>query len=298
MTKIESGGWSFRLAKEFICNVIPPRIFTGRKSFIGFLFFFLLVLSSSAWSQNSVSNTGDMEGILKRGELRIAITAVDQPPFYFVDRNGKLAGYDIDIANKMAEELGVKLVISRDAPSFNDLVTLVASGKVDLAVSKLSKTLSRAKTVKFSVPYMTFRQGLLFNRLQLAKVTSEGQVNNYIRNYKGTIGVIANSSYANYAKTNFPHAVIKEYQTWDDAVQALVNGDVLSVYRDELEIKKVLASIPQSAIAFKPVYFTDLTDPIAVAVKSDNSQLLYWVNFFLENQKKMTADELLTTYSR
>lgn len=298
MTKIESGGWSFRLAKEFICNVIPPRIFTGRKSFIGFLFFFLLVLSSSAWSQNSVSNTGDMEGILKRGELRVAITAVDQPPFYFVDRNGKLAGYDIDIANKMAEELGVKLVISRDAPSFNDLVTLVASGKVDLAVSKLSKTLSRAKTVKFSVPYMTFRQGLLFNRLQLAKVTSEGQVNNYIRNYKGTIGVIANSSYANYAKTNFPHAVIKEYQTWDDAVQALVNGDVLSVYRDELEIKKVLASIPQSAIAFKPVYFTDLTDPIAVAVKSDNSQLLYWVNFFLENQKKMTADELLTTYSR
>ena len=275
-----------------------PRIFTGRKSFIGFFFFFLLVLSSSAWSQNSVSNTGDMEGILKRGELRVAITAVDQPPFYFVDRNGKLAGYDIDIANKMAEELGVKLVISRDAPSFNDLVTLVASGKVDLAVSKLSKTLSRAKTVKFSVPYMTFRQGLLFNRLQLAKVTSEGQVNNYIRNYKGTIGVIANSSYANYAKTNFPHAVIKEYQTWDDAVQALVNGDVLSVYRDELEIKKVLASIPQSAIAFKPVYFTDLTDPIAVAVKSDNSQLLYWVNFFLENQKKMTADELLTTYSR
>ncbi|MBQ1833147.1 MAG: amino acid ABC transporter substrate-binding protein [Treponema sp.] len=275
-----------------------PRIFTGRKSFIGFFFFFLLVLSSSAWSQNSVSNTGDMEGILKRGELRVAITAVDQPPFYFVDRNGKLAGYDIDIANKMAEELGVKLVISRDAPSFNDLVTLVASGKVDLAVSKLSKTLSRTKTVKFSVPYMTFRQGLLFNRLQLAKVTSEGQVNNYIRNYKGTIGVIANSSYANYAKTNFPHAVIKEYQTWDDAVQALVNGDVLSVYRDELEIKKVLASIPQSAIAFKPVYFTDLTDPIAVAVKSDNSQLLYWVNFFLENQKKMTADELLTTYSR
>ena len=44
-----------------------------------------------------------MEGILKRGELRVAITAVDQPPFYFVDMNGKLAGYDIDIANKMAE---------------------------------------------------------------------------------------------------------------------------------------------------------------------------------------------------
>ena len=198
----------------------------------------------------------------------------------------------------MADELGVKLVISRDAPAFNDLVTQVAAGKADLAVSKLSKTLTRAKTVKFSTPYMVFKQGLLFNRLQLAKVASESEVNNFVRNYKGTIGVIANSSYANYAKTNFPHATIKEFKTWDDAVQALINGEVLSVYRDELEIKKVLSSIPQSSLTLKPIYLKDLTDPIAIAVGRDNSQLLYWVNFFLENQKQMTADELLSTYSR
>ena len=197
----------------------------------------------------------------------------------------------------MADELGVKLVITRDAPSFNDLVTLVSSGKADLAVSKLSKTLTRSKTVKFSTPYMTFRQGLLFNRLQLAKVASESEVKNYVRNYTGTIGVIANSSYANYAKINFPNAVIKEYQTWEEAVEALVNGEVLSVYRDELEIKKVLSSVPQSALSFKPMYFKDLTDPIAIAVKSENTQLLYWVNFFLESQKKMTAEEILSTYS-
>ena len=279
-------------------------LFTGggffrRKRLFRIVFSFLLLfLTSGLWSQTSSNNTEtDIEGILKRGELRVVITAVDQPPFYFVDKNGKLAGYDIDIATKIAEELDVKLVISRDAPAFNDLVTLVASGKADLAISKLSKTLTRAKTVKFSTPYMTFKQGLLFNRLQLAKVASEGEVNNYIRNYKGTIGVIANSSYANYAKINFPQATIKEYKTWDDAVNALINGEVLSVYRDELEIKKVLASIPQSSLTLKPVYFKDLTDPIAIAVGKDNSQLLYWVNFFLESQKKMTADELLSTYS-
>ena len=77
----------------------------------------------------------------------------------------------------------------------------------------------------------------------------------------------------------------------------MTNGEVLSVYRDELEIKKVLSSIPQSSLTLKPVYFTDLTDPIAIAVKKDNSQLLYWVNIFLENQKKMTADEILSTYT-
>ena len=260
---------------------------------------FLLLASIFIFSAaGQSSNTdGDIEGILKRGELKVAITAVDQPPFYFVDKNGKLTGYDIDLAAKMAEELGVKLVITRDAPAFNDLVTLVASGKADLAVSKLSRTLSRSKTVKFSIPYMTFKQGLLFNRLQLAKVASESEVNNYVRDYKGTIGFIAKSSYANYAKSNFPFAQVKEFPTWDAAVKALTNGEVLSIYRDELEIKKVLSSIPQAALTLKPLYFTDLTDPIAIAVKNENSQLLYWVNIFLESQQKMTADEILSIYA-
>ena len=262
-----------------------------------FMVLFLMLASFAGVQAVFAESNDDIEGILRRGKLVVAITAVDQPPFYFVDKNGKLTGYDIELASKTAEELGVKLEITRDAPAFNDLVTLVASGKADLAVSKLSRTLSRAKTVKFSTPYMTFKQGLLFNRLQLAKVASEEEINRYVRDYKGVIGVIANSSYANYAKINFPKAQIKEFPTWDAAVQALTNGEVLSVYRDELEIKKVLASIPQSSLTLKPLYFTDLTDPIAIAVKNENSQLLYWVNIFLENQKKMTADEILTTYA-
>ncbi|MBP5577211.1 MAG: amino acid ABC transporter substrate-binding protein [Treponema sp.] len=268
-------------------------------------FFFVLASAVFVWPQDSDSSSrtsdsnrySDIEAIISRGELRVAITEVDQPPFYFMDKNGKLSGYDIDLANKMAEELGVKLVITRDAPTFNDLIPLISSGKADLAISKLSRTLTRSKFVKFSTPYMTFRQGILFNRLQLAKVASEDSVNQFVRNYTGTIGVIAKSSYANYAKENFPKATATEYPSWNAAVDALTRGEVLSVYRDELEIKRVLASVPNSALLFKPIYFRDLTDPIAIAVKSSNTQLLYWVNIFLENQPKMTADQVLEKYA-
>lgn len=280
-------------------------------------FFFVLASAVFAWTQDSDSSSrtsdsnhhsdsnrysdsnhhSDIEEIISRGELRVAITEVDQPPFYFMDKNGKLSGYDIDLATKMAEELGVKLVITRDAPTFNDLIPLISSGKADLAISKLSRTLTRSKFVKFSTPYMTFRQGILFNRLQLAKVASEDSVNQFVRNYTGTIGVIAKSSYANYAKENFPKATATEYPSWNAAVDALTRGEVLSVYRDELEIKRVLASVPNSALLFKPIYFRDLTDPIAIAVKSSNTQLLYWVNIFLESQPKMTADQVLEKYA-
>ena len=91
-----------------------------RRLFSFGLIFFLsvLILPASIFAQTKNSD-GDIAGILARGELRVAITAVDQPPFYFVDRSGKLAGYDIDIATKMAEELGVH--ISTVPPDYHAL---------------------------------------------------------------------------------------------------------------------------------------------------------------------------------
>ncbi len=258
--------------------------------------FFSILLVFFTVSFVFAEQNDDIAGIIRKGELRVVITSTDQPPFYFVNKAGKLVGYDIDLATRIADELNVKLVISRDAPTFNDLVTLVSQDKADLAISKLSRTLSRAKIVKFSSPYMVFKQGLLFNRLQLAKVASESNVSKFVRNYDGTIGVIAKSSYVNYARENFPKAQIKEYKTWDDAVEALYKGEVLSIYRDELEIKKVLESVPNSSLLFKPIYFTDLTDPIAIAVKTESSQLLYWINIFLERENSVKPEEILKKY--
>jgi ABC-type amino acid transport substrate-binding protein len=78
----------------------------------------------------------------------------------------------------------------------------------------------------------------------------------------------------NYARENFPKAQVVEYPTWDGAVAAVISGEILAAYRDELEIRKTFDSLPNSAITLKPMYFTDLTDPIAIAVGYRNEQLL------------------------
>jgi ABC-type amino acid transport substrate-binding protein len=240
----------------------------------------------------------DMKGILENKDLVVAMTATDQAPFYFKDKNGDLAGFDLDLAVRIAKELGAKrLIINREAKSFNDVVTLVASGKADLAISKLSRTLPRAKFVKYSKPYIVLTQGLLFNRLQLAKKTTEENIRTFIRNLEGKIGVIQKSSYVGYAKENFPKAEIIEYPSWEAVVAAVTSGEILAAYRDDLEIRKVLDSVPNSGLTLKPMYFTDLTDPIAIAVKYDNLQLLSWINIFLEMQQiDMTSEELINRY--
>jgi polar amino acid transport system substrate-binding protein len=92
----------------------------------------------------------DIKAILDRGELIVAMTAGDQPPFYYVEPNGQLAGLDATLARDIASRLGVKVSFNRSPKSFNEVVELVAQGGADVAISKLSRTLVRAQMVRFT----------------------------------------------------------------------------------------------------------------------------------------------------
>ena len=105
------------------------------------------------------------------------------------------------------------------------------------------------------------------------------------------------SSYVGYARVNFPGAEIVEYQSWDDVINALYKGEVLAAYRDDLEISKILNSRSDATIKLKPVIFSDLTDPISIAVRYDRQQFLSWVNIFLESLSlDLNTEKLLDIY--
>jgi polar amino acid transport system substrate-binding protein len=108
----------------------------------------------------------DIQRIKERGEFVVAMTATDQPPFYYTNSKGAFAGLDVDVATAIATSLGVKVTFNRDAKSFGDLIPIISSGKADAAISKLSRTAARAQLVAFSNPYITFRQALILNRLE------------------------------------------------------------------------------------------------------------------------------------
>ena len=240
----------------------------------------------------------DIQRIKNRGKLIVAIHSIDQPPFFFVNKNNELTGLDVKIAKGIAENLGVKLEFNREAKSFNDLVDIVDRGEADMAISKLSRTLSRAQIINFSTPYITFRQALLLNRLELAKkAPTNDDIVPFVKDFTGKIGVIASSSYVNYAKKNFPRATVVEYPTWDDVVSAVFSGEILAGYRDEMEIKKIIKGRNDASLKVKSVIIKDVTDPIAIAVSRKDTQLLVWVNLYLENLNlNLDAEKLLNEY--
>lgn len=247
-------------------------------------------------SVNSLSP--DIQKIIDRGELIVVMTSSDNAPFFVENEKGKLAGLDIKIAQDLAQGLGVKLQINRSAKTFNEVVEIVAKGQADLAISKLSQTLKRVKTISFSHPYLTMRHSLLLNRIQLTKAAKNKDTVEFLKEFEGKIGVINGSSYEGFAKQKFPKATIVTYPSWEDVVKGAIQGDILAAYRDELEVKKIIINQPNVALNFKTVALKDTQDPIAIALPWSSHHLLEFVNLYLEiTNTDYTVNSLLEEYS-
>ncbi len=231
--------------------------------------------------------------IVTRGTLVVAVLGVDQPPF-FMSRSGALAGVDIDLADELAKKLGVSVQFDRDARTFDDVVQLLATGQADVAISKLSRTLPRAQVIRFSAPYISLRRALLINRVRFAELAKGRPLPEVVRDYRGTIGVVAGSAYAEYVRSDFPAAQVRSYPSWQATLDALNAGAVTAVYRDELAIKVVMQDDPSAPIRLRVATFDDLTDALAVGVPVSAPTLLAFVNQFLaERNKRLDVKSLL-----
>jgi ABC-type amino acid transport substrate-binding protein len=240
----------------------------------------------------------EIRAIRERGYIIFAMTAADQKPFFYEEQSGELIGLDVEIAYEIANRLGARAVFNRDAPSFDGVVMKVARKEADVALSKLSRTMRRAELIRYTKPYLVFRQALLVNRLEFAKIGPEESLPGYLAKFQGRLGVIKNSSYVNYAAANFPVARVETYDDWGQTVDALFSGKVLAVYRDEGEILIVNATRKDASMLMKPVFINDKQDPIAMAVAADAPVLQQWLNVFLEeyllqNSRELTVKRLV-----
>jgi ABC-type amino acid transport substrate-binding protein len=236
----------------------------------------------------------DIARILQRGELVVAMLGVDSPPFFFSVGNGQVAGTDVRMAEGLAQELNVSLRLDRSARTFNEVVEIVARGDADMGVSKLSRTLARAKTVRFSDPYLSLNHALILNRLEFAKLTRDKPLPAVIRGFTGSMAVIDRSSFADFAKRNFPRAQIKPYPSWEKAVDAVKRGEVVAAYRDEFEIRRLLKADPGLALTLRTVTLKDLEDTLGIVVGIGDSTLLAFVNQFLaQRTERLTAESVL-----
>jgi ABC-type amino acid transport substrate-binding protein len=108
---------------------------------------------------NSNTETDVLKKVQARGQLIVG-TQVPYEPFEFQNlTTGKYEGIDMEIAQKVADALNVTLVIQKS--DFDPLFASVQTGKIDMAISSITITADREKTVNFTEPYYMANQAVL-----------------------------------------------------------------------------------------------------------------------------------------
>ncbi|MEZ4622338.1 MAG: transporter substrate-binding domain-containing protein [Caldilineaceae bacterium] len=99
--------------------------------------------------------------VVERGVLRVGIRQ-DSQPFGFIDENGTLSGFDIDLAHEIARRwLGDGSAVEFIAVSLADRIPRLAAGDVDLLLAAMPYKQERDAFIDFSQPYFVDGQVLL-----------------------------------------------------------------------------------------------------------------------------------------
>jgi ABC-type amino acid transport substrate-binding protein len=259
-------------------------------------------LSSTRENKKTAEYPPDIQKIIDRGKIVVGLYYKDKPPFIMTNPKGELYGLDIDLAGDIAKRLGVDVEFNREAGSYKELHEIASNGKtargnpVDVVISKFSRTYERAKSVRYTRPYLTFRQALIVNKIHAAKHKIENYPMDYLRQAQVKIGVREKTSYVEYAREMFKNAEIIEGK-WEDIVKMVVEGKVMAVIRDEYEIMKLVKRNPELAIKISVYILKDRKDHIAMAVPCDSINLLAWLDIYLASRQEiLTAKDIIKKY--
>ncbi|MGA1475651.1 MAG: substrate-binding periplasmic protein, partial [Prochlorothrix sp.] len=241
----------------------------------------------------------DIQRLMTQGYITVGIPNFDTPPLYF-EKDGTLQGADVDLARNLGAQLELEVKFDREATTLNELIDRAARNQVDIAIGKLSTTVPRLKKLHASPNYIRFKQALLIDRTKLLELGGKDaeSIQSILKTRPVDIGVIGKSSYERFAKRNFPNANVIGFPSWSDATEALAQGEVFAIYRDENEIKKIIMSRPQLAIRLKSVLFNDLEDSKSVYVSLQNPQLAHVIDNIIDGDPSnvWTSDRLIDEF--
>ncbi|MFS1537363.1 MAG: ABC transporter substrate-binding protein [Candidatus Phlomobacter fragariae] len=224
-----------------------------------------------------------LESIKKAGVIRIAVFD-SNPPFGFIDaKTKKLVGYDIDIAEAIANDFGVKLALRPTNPA--NRIPLLTVGKEDLISANFTITNERAKQVDFSIP--DFATGQKFIARKGVLKTADDIIPLRIGADKGTVQEIT-------LRERYPNTKVISYDDTPFAFAALRNGNVQAITQDDAKLIGLLGNLPAKIKADYEISPFSLTHEYqALAAAKGETNLIKAVNNTLLKLEKSGQAEII-----
>ena len=246
---------------------------------------------SSEASSAPASSTGASSAEVKTieaGTITMSTNAEFEP---FEYRSGdKIVGIDVDIANKIAEKLGLSLKINDVA--FDSLTMELQTGKCDFVAAGMTVNEDRKKNVDFSEPYFDASQAIIVAKGGGAVKSRTDLNGKKVGVQQGTTG----DDYCTDEKgeSDIKVGAVQRYNKGADAISDLIAGRIDAVVIDDFPATKF---VEKNSDKIEKLGDSLTVEQYAIAVQKGNSALLEQINAVLKDLKSSgELDKIVDQY--
>ncbi len=232
---------------------------------------FLLSLAGTAAHagkiQQQLVGESTIEQVFKRGVLRVGMSTFK--PWAMRDKTGKLIGFEIDVATRLARDMGVKVEFV--PTKWSGIIPALLTGKFDVIIGGMSILSKRNQKVNFTIPYDITGMSIVANRKLAAGFKGLDDFNRpdvVLSVRLGATPVVA-------AKKFMPRAELRQFDDESQALQEVLNGKSHAMVASAPF--PAHQSVKYSEKLFLPIEGVFTKEPIGFAVKKGDYDT---INFF------------------
>jgi len=215
------------------------------------------------------------------------LTETDYPPFNFTGPDGNPAGFNVDLARAICDEIKVTCTIQMRR--FETLLDAISSNRGDAIIASIAVTPQMRARVDFSDPYYRAPARFVSRRdAVIAEIRPE-----YLEAKK--IGAVTGSAHEAYLKAMFTDAEIRSYANDEALRQALRRGEVDLIFGDGISLAFwVNGTDSGECCAFSGGPFVEnryFGEGVGIAVRKGNDllrQALNWALFRIWEKGRYT----------
>jgi polar amino acid transport system substrate-binding protein len=217
--------------------------------------------------QKELRESSTIEKIIRSGKLRVGMSTF--VPWAMQSKTGEWIGFEIDVAKKLAEDMGVKVEFV--PTKWEGLIPGLLTGKFDLIIAGMMGTPQRALKINFTIPYDYSVMNMVANKKVAAGMTkiedfNKPEVTVVCRN--GTTAVPA-------VKKWLPKANLRLFSENGPMVQELLNGNAHVMVASSPEPAQLGAKHPETLV------FIDEElgqEPISMGVRKGDPDTIFYLN--------------------
>lgn len=216
-----------------------------------------------------------VEDIVKRGTLKVGMSTF--VPWAMRDKEGNLIGFEIDVATKVAEDMGVKVEFVPTA--WSGIIPALIAKKFDIIIGGMSITPQRNLTVNFTQPYAHSGQQMAAN----VALAGEFKTLEDFNKTDVTIACRRGATPCNAAQKLFPKAQLRRFDDDAQAFQEVANGNAHAMISSAPKPRFWSDAYPDKIfLPFGGKNLTEGNEGFALR-KGDADALNYFSNWILTN---------------